>query len=88
MIGLFTTKIVGGDVFINNGSHSPEFRRERAIHRVANLTAKLARLKNRERTQIIRKEIANTETAISAWKDALELANLELKQQSKRENKS
>lgn len=84
MFGFFSNKIVGGDVYINNGVHDAKFRKERAEQRVFNLTAKLGRLQSREMNSAMRQEEHNTKVAIQAWTDALELAKLELKQEQRR----
>jgi len=79
----FKSKMVGQPAYINCGQQSAEFRKARAQTRVTNLTAKLARLHSRKGGSAISQEIANTRVAIQAWVDILELAVLELKQQSR-----
>ncbi len=80
----FRTIITGGPVHINCGPLPPEDRKARAETRVANLTAKLGRLESRDSTRNMKQEVANTITAISAWRDIMEMAVLELKQQKRR----
>lgn len=81
----FKSKIVGAPVYINCGQQSAEFRKRRAQARVENLTAKLARLHSRTTSfPELSQEIANTKAAIRAWSNILELAELELDQQSRR----
>ena len=80
----FKTIIIGGPVHINCGHQSSEFRRDRAESRVANLNAKLTRFESRKQTRKVKQEIANTLTAITAWNDVLEIATLELEQESRR----
>jgi len=76
----FKSKMTGQPVLINCGVQSAEFRKERAETRVANLTAKLARLHKRSGSKAVSQEIANTRVAIQAWSDVLELAELEISQ--------
>jgi len=81
----FKSKIVGAPVYINCGQKSAEFRKRRAQTRVENLTAKLARLHSRTKSfPELSQEIANTKASIHAWSNILELAELELEQQSRR----
>ena len=79
----FKSKVIGHPVHINCGVKPPEFRKRRAETRIENLTAKLERLKNRKKNSTLLQEVANTQTAIISWGHILEVANLELEQQTR-----
>ena len=77
------SKVIGHPVHINCGTKPPEFRKRRAETRIENLTAKLERLKKRKSNSIMLQEMANTKTAIISWGHILEVADLELEQQTR-----
>jgi hypothetical protein len=84
MMNLFgKAKIEGQPVSINCSEKPAEFRMRRAKTRVENLTGKLARLHRRPSSQAVSQMIADTKVAIHSWKNVLELAEFELKQQQR-----
>ena len=82
-MGPFKSQMTGQPVHINCSQQPVEFRKERAETRVKNLTNKLARLHLRPGSLEVSQEMANTRQAITAWSNVLELAELELKQQTR-----
>ena len=69
----------GNKVVINEGSKTPEQRRDRARNRMDNLQGKIRRLERKDQTKEVKSLIEQTRNAIEEWERRAIIAEFEIK---------